>query len=142
MDRIEIIKGDDRQLNQNLIFLKGHLNEDQKIANYYTNELSQAVENGIKTIAFSCTEPDEQDFSVERFAQITYHTIEHFLSSNSSLEKVTLVCSSDDIFDRYIKLAKLSQGDEFRAIMEAKLKAGEHHTWMIKDYNRLKQNGE
>jgi O-acetyl-ADP-ribose deacetylase (regulator of RNase III) len=142
LERIEIIKGDVTLLNQDLICQQDHLNEDQKIADYYTNELSQAVENGIKTIAFYCTAPDEQDFSVERWAQITYHTIEHFLSSNSSLEKVTLVCFSDDIFNCYKKLAKLTQGEEFRAIMEAKLKAGEHHTWMIKDFNRLKQNGE
>lgn len=142
MDRIEIIRGNDSQFNQDLICQKGHLNEDQLIADYYTNELSQAVKNGIKTIAFSCTESDEQGFSVERRAQITYHSIVHFLTIDSSLEKVTLVCYSDDVFDCYNKLAKLTQGEEFRAIMEAKLKAGEHHTWMIKDFNRLKQNGE
>lgn len=56
------------------------------------------------------------------------------------MEEVQFVCFNQEAYNYYQQLIKLFKGEEFRAIMEEKLKAGEHHTWMVKDHNRLFQN--
>lgn len=124
------------------VWRAGSSNEDQLLYNCYDNALKLAAEKDVKTIAFPAISTGVYGFPLERATQIAFNAIWHFLRSNTSLEKVIFVCFSDTAYDYYQKLAHYYKGEAFRETMEAKLKQGEHHTWLVKDYNRLNQNQE
>ena len=70
----------------------GHNNEDELLAQCYRNSLMLAVEHGAKTIAFPSISTGVYGYPMERAARISATEIKHFLESNHTIEKVTLVC--------------------------------------------------
>lgn len=120
----------------------GDHNEEQLLSNCYTNSLELAVSEGLKSIAFPAISTGVYGFPLDRAAQIAFRSVMAFLKAHSQLDKVIFVCFNEETYQVYLKLEKLYKGEAFRETMEAKLKQGEHHTWMVKDYNRLNQNQE
>lgn len=122
------------------IWQGGQHQEAEALALCYENSLKLAVENHIKQIAFPSISTGAYGFPLEKACEIAFHAVYVFLKGHSEIHEVVFVCFNQETFDYYQHLIKLFKGEEFRAIMEEKLKAGEHHTWMVKDYNRLFQN--
>lgn len=79
-------------------------NEDRLLANCYINSLTLAVENNIRTIAFSSISTGVYRFPVERASRIAVKMVKEFLEKNSSIEKVIFVCFNDRTFEMYERL--------------------------------------
>lgn len=120
----------------------GGQGEAELLAACYDNALKLASDEGFKSIAFPCISTGAYGYPLESACEIAIQTISRFLQKDSRLERVLLVCYSDEAFECCKKLEKHAKGEWFRQMTEAKLKAGEHHNWMVKDYNRLNQNQE
>lgn len=79
----------------------GNRREEDLLANCYRNSLLLAVQEGARTIAFPSISTGAYGFPLDRAAPIAVHEIERFLSRNSSISCVTIVCFSDDAFAAY-----------------------------------------
>ena len=88
------------------IWRGGKHNEDELLANCYRNSLKLAVENGIKTIAFPAISTGIYGFPPERAAKIAIAEIKSFLSENSSIKKIILVCFDTKTFRLYRELTE------------------------------------
>lgn len=73
----------------------GMNDEDQLLANAYSNSLCLAVDNGVKTIAFPNISTGVYGFPKERAANIAIEAVRKFLKNDKSLHEVVFVC-----FDR------------------------------------------
>ena len=73
----------------------GMNDEDQLLANAYSNSLRLAVDNGVKTIAFPNISTGVYGFPKERAANIAIEAVRKFLKNDKSLHEVVFVC-----FDR------------------------------------------
>ena len=76
----------------------GNHNEEEKLENCYFNSLRLAVEHDCKTIAFPNISTGVYRFPKEEAARISVDSIQNFLSQNTSIEKVTMVCFDEDNF--------------------------------------------
>jgi O-acetyl-ADP-ribose deacetylase (regulator of RNase III) len=74
----------------------GGYNEKEKLANCYLNSLQLAVEHNCKTIAFPNISTGIYRFPKEEAARISVEAIQKFLSKESSIEKVIIVCFDED----------------------------------------------
>jgi O-acetyl-ADP-ribose deacetylase (regulator of RNase III) len=79
----------------------GNNGEDGLLAACYRNSLDLAVKNEIKTIAFPSISTGAYRFPVERAAVIAITEMKRFLQSDSSIEKVLMVCFDEDTYQKY-----------------------------------------
>jgi len=82
----------------------GQNSEDELLANCYRNSLELAEIHGISSIAFPAISTGVYRFPIERATGIAFLEIKKFLSIKSSVEKVTFVCFSDDVYKIYLKV--------------------------------------
>ena len=82
----------------------GMNNEDQLLANAYSNSLRLAVDNGVKTIAFPNISTGVYGFPKERAAKIAIKTVRKFLENDKSLNEVVFVCFDRENHDIYERL--------------------------------------
>jgi O-acetyl-ADP-ribose deacetylase (regulator of RNase III) len=88
----------------------GHNNEREILANCYRNSLNLAVKNKIKTLAFPSISTGAYRFPIEIASEIALIEILKFLRTNSSIEKVEIVCFSREDYSVYTrKLREISQ---------------------------------
>ena len=80
------------------IWRGGNNNEKQLLASCYKNCLKLASENNLRTIAFPSISTGAYRFPPEPAAEIALTEIIRFLKSNSTIEKVFVVCFSEDSF--------------------------------------------
>lgn len=120
----------------------GQSNEAQLLEACYKNVLRMAADMQLKQVALPSISTGAYGFPLELASQIAFKAVSNFLKTDATIENIIFVCYNEAVYEAYIKLEKLYKGELFRETMEAKLKAGEHHTWMVKDYNRLNQNQE
>ena len=73
--------------------------EEIKLSRCYRNSLLLADENNLKTIAFPGISTGVYGFPKESAARISIDAVVDFLESNSTIEKVYLVCYNDDNFE-------------------------------------------
>ncbi len=85
------------------IWRGGASGEDELLAKAYRSSLLLAEENGIKTIAFPAISAGAYGFPMERASKIAVGEIGDFLEKNASIEKVTLVCFSEEARGWYLK---------------------------------------
>jgi len=83
------------------IWRGGNNNEKQLLASCYKNCLKLASENNLRTIAFPSISTGAYRFPPEPAAEIALTEIIRFLKSNSTIEKVFVVCFSEDSFKIY-----------------------------------------
>jgi len=69
--------------------------EDELLANCYKNSLSLAVENNISSIAFPMISTGAYGFPFKRAGKIAIDTINEFLKTDKSINKILLVCFSE-----------------------------------------------
>ena len=74
----------------------GNNKEREKLANCYTASLQLAVENGCTTIAFPNISTGVYGFPKEEAAKVAVKAITDFLSKNSTIEKVILICFDEE----------------------------------------------
>ncbi len=79
----------------------GNNDEDKLLTNCYENSLKLAVENNIKTIAFSAISTGVYGFPLERATRIAVETVKKFLKNDSSIEKVIFVCFDEKTYEVY-----------------------------------------
>lgn len=76
----------------------GNHNEKELLASCYKNCLKIAVENNLKTIAFPSISTGAYGFPAEPAADIALTEITKFLKNNLTIEKVVIVCFSQESF--------------------------------------------
>jgi O-acetyl-ADP-ribose deacetylase (regulator of RNase III) len=86
------------------IWTGGKHGEPQILANCYRNSLQLAVENGIKTLAFSAISCGAYGYPIQEAAQIAVNTMRELLAKEDKIEKVIFVLWSADIYEAYCKL--------------------------------------
>ncbi len=82
----------------------GKNNEDELLANCYSNSLMLAAENNLKSIAFPAISTGVYRFPQKRAAMIAVEEVGKFLNQNKSIEKVIFVCFDAENFDIYSSL--------------------------------------
>jgi O-acetyl-ADP-ribose deacetylase (regulator of RNase III) len=81
----------------------GDHGEDELLALCYKNSLALAERHAVKTIAFPSISTGAYGFPMERAARIAVAEIKSFLASNTSLEKVLLVCFGERARQCHVK---------------------------------------
>lgn len=122
------------------VWQDGNHQEAELLARCYENSLKLASEHQISHIAFPSISTGVYGFPLKEACEIAFHAVYLFLKTHPEIEEVLFVCFNQEAYGYYQHLIKLFKGEAFREIMEEKLKAGDHHTWMVKDHNRLFQN--
>ena len=75
----------------------GKNNEEALLADCYRNSLELALENGLRTIAFSAISTGIYGFPLDRAAPIAVRTIRAFVSSHpDAFDRILLVCFGAD----------------------------------------------
>lgn len=76
----------------------GGQGEDELLASCYRTSLALAIKHGVQTIAFPAISTGVYGFPVQRAAPIAVKTIDAFLTHNTSIYRVTLVCHGDTAY--------------------------------------------
>jgi O-acetyl-ADP-ribose deacetylase (regulator of RNase III) len=79
----------------------GGRGEEELLANCYRNVLALAALHGLRSVAFSAISTGIYGFPIDRAAAIALREIGRFLQANDTLEKVSLVAFSRDVYDSY-----------------------------------------
>ena len=82
----------------------GGRGEEDLLAKAYRSSLELAEENGIKTIAFPAISAGAYGFPMERASKIAVAEISRFLEGGSSIERVVLVCFSEEARGCYLEV--------------------------------------
>jgi O-acetyl-ADP-ribose deacetylase len=83
----------------------GGKGEDGLLASCYRNALDLAGKMGLKTIAFPAISCGVYAFPIPRACAIAWKEIQESLSRHPALEKVTLACFGDEVYEAYQRLA-------------------------------------
>lgn len=83
------------------VWTNGENNEDELLADCYRNSLDLAVKCFVRTMAFPSISTGAFRFPVERACRIALREIRHFLSVDSTIEKVSIVCFDRNTLDAY-----------------------------------------
>jgi O-acetyl-ADP-ribose deacetylase (regulator of RNase III) len=79
----------------------GKRGEAQILANCYRNSLQLAVENRIKTVAFSAISCGAYGYPIQEAARIAVETTREFVALQDKIDKVIFVVASDEILRAY-----------------------------------------
>jgi O-acetyl-ADP-ribose deacetylase (regulator of RNase III) len=89
----------------------GQRGEAETLASCYRRCLALAVAHEFKSIAFPAISCGAYGYPVDDAAFIALYEVTRFLEQDHRLEKVHLVCYSDDVFDAYRRaLDRLGEG--------------------------------
>jgi O-acetyl-ADP-ribose deacetylase (regulator of RNase III) len=91
------------------IWSGGQRGEPETLANCYCNSLRVAVENGLRSIAFPAISCGAYRYPIPDAARTAVETTTEFLHENDSIEQVTFVVSSGDIYSAYQRLLRYSR---------------------------------
>lgn len=83
------------------IWSGGRKNEENLLANCYRNSFKTAAELKINSIAFPSISTGVYRFPLERATEIAMAETKRFLETESTLNKVVLVCFSEKAFQTY-----------------------------------------
>lgn len=86
------------------IWKGGNQNEPALLASSYRNSLQLAVANSVKTIAFPAVSCGVYGYPIDRACAVALGAIREFLSTDSTIEQVMLVCFGDDVHEAYTAL--------------------------------------
>ena len=90
----------------------GNQNEDALLRSCYQTSLAIMSEYNIRSIAFPAISCGVYRFPVQRAARIAISEITDFLQTNTEVEKISLVCFSDQLFQVYQQTLKQSRSSE------------------------------
>ena len=86
------------------IWRGGKDDEARTLANCYHNSLQLAVENEIKTVAFSAISCGAYGYPIKEAAQIASKATREFLAVSDELEKVIFAVWDEDVYDAYLQI--------------------------------------
>lgn len=86
------------------VWANGENGEDELLAQCYRNSLDLAVKCFVRTLAFPSISTGAYRFPLERAVRIALCEIRHFLSVDTTLEKVFIVCFDQPTKDVYDSL--------------------------------------
>jgi O-acetyl-ADP-ribose deacetylase (regulator of RNase III) len=78
------------------VWKDGNQNENELLASCYQTSLELAAAHHLKTIAFPSISTGAYGFPFEKAAMIALKTVNEFLSNETGIEMVFLVCYSDE----------------------------------------------
>lgn len=79
----------------------GNNQEEQYLADCYSNSLKLAVDNGCRSIAFPSISTGVYGYPLELASKVALRTIAQFLSTDSTLASVTMVCFNEQTYQAY-----------------------------------------
>jgi O-acetyl-ADP-ribose deacetylase len=79
----------------------GGQNEEALLASCYRRCLAIAEEYALKSIAFPAISCGAYGFPIDRAAVIALAEIKRFLETNTTLERLLVVCFEQDVYDAY-----------------------------------------
>ncbi len=79
----------------------GNMGEPRLLASCYRKSLELASEKGCKTVAFPSISCGVYGYPVEKAAGIAVKEVSDFLKEHEEMDKVYLVCFSDDVYNIY-----------------------------------------
>ena len=82
----------------------GKRGEAETLANCYRNSLDLAVANGVKTIAFPAISCGAYRYPIDEAAKIAVETTNVFLRNDPTIENVTFVVATEQIYEAYRRL--------------------------------------
>ena len=82
----------------------GKRNEEQLLANAYSNSLMLAKENNVRTIAFPNISTGVYGFPKDRAAEIALTVVMEYINHYSELDELIFCCFDDENFSIYRKL--------------------------------------
>jgi O-acetyl-ADP-ribose deacetylase (regulator of RNase III) len=85
------------------VWTGGNHNESKLLADCYINSLKLAARHNIRTIAFPSISTGIYGYPIEQASEIALREISRFLLSNSTLEKVVIVCFGTHDYEVYRK---------------------------------------
>ena len=83
------------------VWRDGRQSEDELLASCYRRSLALAVENGLRTLAFSAISTGVYGFPLERATRIAVRETRAFLEKSPSLERIIFVCFDQCTRDCY-----------------------------------------
>ncbi|MDD4776036.1 MAG: O-acetyl-ADP-ribose deacetylase [Syntrophomonas sp.] len=83
------------------IWRGGAYNEDQLLASCYRNSLAQAIQLGVKTIAFPSISTGIYSFPVQQAARIAIREFAHFLDRDQTIAEISMVAFDANTFGHY-----------------------------------------
>lgn len=79
----------------------GNRKEPELLASCYRKSLELALDRGCKSIAFPSISCGVYGYPVEKAAEIAVREVADFLEKDEGIEKVYLVCFSQEVYDVY-----------------------------------------
>ena len=79
----------------------GRAGEDESLAQCYRSCFALVEEHGLRSVAFPAISCGVYGFPVDRAARIAVAEIRRFLEGNAEVERVLVVCFSDEVYDAY-----------------------------------------
>lgn len=86
------------------VWNSGNNDEDELLANCYTNSLKLAEKKNIRTIAFPNISTGVYRFPKVRAAEIAVNTVVDFLKHSENIEEVIFVCFDEENYQLYSNL--------------------------------------
>jgi O-acetyl-ADP-ribose deacetylase len=88
------------------VWYGGNKGEPEKLASCYRNSLEIARKNNFKSIAFPAISTGVYGYPIKGACRIALNTISTFIKQYSSIEKIVLVCFSEEMFETYTEIKK------------------------------------
>jgi O-acetyl-ADP-ribose deacetylase (regulator of RNase III) len=79
----------------------GGAGEDELLARCYRSCFALVEEHGLRSVAFPAISCGAYGFPVERAAAVAVAEIKRFLEGNTAVERVLVVCFSEEVYDAY-----------------------------------------
>ena len=92
------------------VWKDGNNNEDGLLASCYRNSLELAIENKLKTIAFSSISTGVYGFPIERASIIAMREIIKFVKEDDWLDKIIMVCFNERVYGASCEALELALG--------------------------------
>jgi O-acetyl-ADP-ribose deacetylase (regulator of RNase III) len=78
--------------------------EDELLAQCYRNSLALVSDHGLKSVAFPAISCGIYGYPIDRAAAIAVREIRSFLTANSEVERVVVVCFGGGVYDAYCEV--------------------------------------
>ena len=88
------------------VWVDGHLGEEELLAQCYLNCFRLMEDHGLRSIAFPAISCGAYGFPLDRAAAIALEEIKRFLEGNKEVERVVVVCYTQEVHEAYQALLR------------------------------------
>ncbi|HEY7310517.1 MAG TPA: O-acetyl-ADP-ribose deacetylase [Gemmataceae bacterium] len=83
------------------VWVDGHFGEEELLAQCYLNCFRLLEDHGLRSIAFPAISCGAYGFPLDRAAAIALEEIKRFLEGNNEVERVVVVCYTQEVHEAY-----------------------------------------